>query len=78
LISRIACVPEIVGAFAFRELGEEFADLGPQSRDRSFGGGIKEVLSVAAIMRQLIEETEVALSQASTLIKSATSRAAAE
>jgi nitronate monooxygenase/enoyl-[acyl-carrier protein] reductase II len=41
-------------------------------------GGIKEVLSVAAIMRQLIEETEVALSQASTLIKRATSRAAAE
>ena len=31
-------MPEIVGAFAFRELGEEFADLGPQSRDRSFGG----------------------------------------
>jgi hypothetical protein len=39
---------------------------------------IKEILSVATIMRQLIEETEVALSQASTLIKSATSRAAAE
>ena len=40
--------------------------------------GGRSVLSVATIMRQLIGETELALSQASTLVKIATSRAAAE
>ena len=41
-------------------------------------GGIKDILSVATIMRQLIEETEVALSQTSTLVRMATSWTAAE
>ncbi len=41
-------------------------------------GGIKEILSVATIMRQLIEETEAALSRASALVKMASSQAAAE
>jgi len=41
-------------------------------------GGIKEVLSVATIMRQLIEETEAALSRASALVKMACSQAPAE
>jgi NAD(P)H-dependent flavin oxidoreductase YrpB (nitropropane dioxygenase family) len=41
-------------------------------------GGIKGVLSVATIMRQLIEETEAALSRASALVKMASSQAAAE
>lgn len=41
-------------------------------------GGIKGVLSVATIMRQLIEETEAALSRASALVKMACSQAPAE
>jgi nitronate monooxygenase/enoyl-[acyl-carrier protein] reductase II len=41
-------------------------------------GGIKEVLPVATIMRQLIDEAEVALSQAQNLGKVTSSRVAAE
>jgi len=41
-------------------------------------GGIKEVLPVATIMRQLIEEAETALSQAQNLVNMTSSRVAAE
>jgi NAD(P)H-dependent flavin oxidoreductase YrpB (nitropropane dioxygenase family) len=41
-------------------------------------GGIKEVLPVATIMHQLIEEAEAALAQAQDLVKMTGSRAAAE
>jgi len=41
-------------------------------------GGLKEVLPVATITRQLIDEAEVALSEAQNLDKVTSSRVAAE
>src|SRR5262249_39416766 len=41
-------------------------------------GGVREILPVATIMRQLVEEAKLALSQAQNIVNVTTSRVAAE